>query len=196
LQLPKTNYWIYPENGYDHDANFNNYLNDPENHPLPVVYISFPSAKDPSWKERYPNRSTIELITLTNYKWFQNWEDTSWNKRGEDYEAYKAKLTQQLLDYLYDYVPQCKGYVDFHELSTPLSTRNFVNYQQGEIYGLNHTPQRFKDKQLRAITPLKNFYLTGQDIVTAGIGGALNSGFITASAMLKKNILKKVLVKK
>jgi len=81
-------------------------------------------------------------------------------------------------------------------LSTPLSTRNFVNYTQGEIYGLNHSLQRFENKQLRAITPLKNFYLTGQDIVTAGIGGALHSAFITASAMLKKNILKKVLMQR
>ncbi len=194
LQLPKTNYWIYPENGYDHDANVKNYLNDPENAPPPVVYISFPSAKDPSWDERYPNRSTIEIITLSNYDWFRNWEDTRWHKRGEDYDAFKAKLSEQLLDYLYDYVPQCKGYVDFHELSTPLSTRNFVSYQAGEIYGLNHTLDRFEERQLRAVTSVKNFYLTGQDIVTAGIGGALHAAFITASAMLKKNMLKKVLM--
>jgi len=193
LQLPKTNFWIYPENGYDHDKTVRDFWEDPENAPLPVVYISFPSAKDPTWDERYPNRSTIELITITKYDWFKNWEDTNWHKRGEDYESFKETLSQRLLKYMYEYAPQTKPYLDHYELSTPLSTKSFVNYSQGEIYGLKHTPERFNDKTLRAITPIKNFYLTGQDIATAGIGGALNSAILTASAMLKKNILNKIL---
>ncbi|MEM9057984.1 MAG: NAD(P)/FAD-dependent oxidoreductase, partial [Pseudomonadota bacterium] len=44
LGLPKTNYWIYPDN--DYDAAVQRFLDD-ENAPFPVVYISFPSAKDP-----------------------------------------------------------------------------------------------------------------------------------------------------
>jgi len=193
LQLPKTNFWIYPENGYDHDKTVANFNEDPENAPLPVVYISFPSAKDPTWQARYPNRSTIELITITKYEWFKNWEDTKWHKRGEDYDSYKERLSQRLLDYMYEYAPQTKPYLDHYELSTPLSTKSFVNYSEGEIYGLQHTPERFNDKTLRAITPIKNFYLTGQDIATAGIGGALNSAVLTSSAMLKKNMLNKIL---
>jgi all-trans-retinol 13,14-reductase len=45
---------------------------------------------------------------------------------------------------------------------------------------------------LKPRTPIKNFYLTGQDIVTAGVGGALFSGVITASTITGKNIMKKV----
>ena len=45
LNLQKANYWIYPENSYDHDANVARYLADPSAE-FPVVYISFPSAKD------------------------------------------------------------------------------------------------------------------------------------------------------
>jgi all-trans-retinol 13,14-reductase len=57
----RTNLWIYPTP--DHDANVAKYLADPES-TLPVVYISFPSAKDPSWAERFPGRSTIQVIAL------------------------------------------------------------------------------------------------------------------------------------
>lgn len=193
LKLPKTNYWIYPENEYNHDKTVANFLEDPDNAPLPVVYMSFPAAKDPTWAQRYPNRSTVELITITNYNWFKNWENTKWHKRGEDYNNFKEKLAQRLLAYMYEYAPQTKPYLDYYELSTPLSTKSFVNYSNGEIYGLKHTPERFNDKTLRAITPIKNFYLTGQDIATAGIGGALNAAVLTASAMLKKNMLNKIL---
>lgn len=40
--LEGTNLWIYPD--YDHDANVEKYLADSRSH-LPVVYVSFPSAK-------------------------------------------------------------------------------------------------------------------------------------------------------
>jgi all-trans-retinol 13,14-reductase len=45
---------------------------------------------------------------------------------------------------------------------------------------------------LNARTPIKNFYLTGQDIVSAGVGGAMFSGVVTASAMQGKNLVKKI----
>ena len=81
-----------------------------------------------------------------------------------------------------------KGKIDHCELSTPLSTVHFVNYRKGEIYGLDHTPQRFAQKFLRPQTPIKNLFLTGQDISTCGIAGALMSGVLTASVILKKNV--------
>ena len=78
-------------------------------------------------------------------------------------------------------------------MSTPLTTQHFVNYQKGEIYGIDHSPERFKHKFLVPKTPIKNFYLTGQDIVTAGVGGALYAGLLTAAAMTGKNLMKTVL---
>ena len=67
-----------------------------------------------------------------------------------------------------------------------------MNYKEGEIYGIDHTPQRFRQKFLKPRTPIKNFYLTGQDIISAGVGGALFSGAVTASAMQGKNLVKMV----
>ncbi len=132
LNLGQANYWIYP--GPNHDESIENYLQNP-NGPLPVTYISFPSAKDPTWSERYPSRSTIEIVGFTPYAWFKKWEGTSWMKRGDDYKAYKEELAQRLLENLYKYVPAVKGKIDYYELSTPLSTASFCNYQEGEIYG-------------------------------------------------------------
>lgn len=195
LNLPKANYWIYPEN-YDHDANLENFLKDPDNADFPVVYISFPSAKDPDWENRYPNTSTIEIITVAPYEWFKKWENTRWKKRGEEYEAYKEKMAQRLLEELYKKEPQLRGKIDYYELSTPLSTKKFANYQTGEIYGLDHTPQRYDMKHLTPATPVKDLYLTGQDIVSVGIGGAVMSGILTASAILKKNLMNEIIGRK
>ena len=45
---------------------------------------------------------------------------------------------------------------------------------------------------LKPKTEIKNLFLTGQDIVTAGVGGALFSGLLTAIAVSKKNLFKKI----
>ena len=192
LNLGTTNLWIYPH--ADHDKAIADFMTD-INAPLPVVYISFPSGKDPEWTANFPGRSTVEIITCMPYKWFAKWEDERWQKRGEEYEAFKEQLSQRLLAHLYEHRPQLKGKIDYYELSTPLSTRYFTGYEQGEIYGINHGPKRFRLDFLRARTPIRNFYLTGQDIVTVGIGGAAFSGLLTASAILKKNLIKQIMKK-
>ncbi len=191
LKLPKTNYWIYPSD-LDHDAAVERYLEN-INAEFPVIYISFPSAKDPDWDNRYPGKSTIDIITLIPYELFDNWNGSKWMNRGEDYNTLKEKITQRLLKALYKKIPQTEGNIIHHELSTPLTTKHFINYDKGEIYGLDHSPKRFRQQFLKPKTPIKNLYLTGQDIVTAGVAAALFSGVITSAAITGKNIIKKVL---
>ena len=190
LGLPKTNYWLYPENG-DHDACVERYLENPEED-FPVVYISFPASKDPDFQNRYPGKSTIDIITLVPYDLFGRWEGSTWMNRGEEYEELKERLTDRLIGRLLEHFPHLKDKIKHKELSTPLSTSFFTRYEKGEIYGVDHSPSRFRQKFLQPRTPVKNFYLTGQDTVTAGVGGALFSGLLTASAMTGTNFMKKI----
>ncbi len=190
LNLPKANYWIYP-NGNDHDKALDDYMADYTKE-FPVVYISFPAAKNPKFEEKYPGRSTIEIITVAKMEWFKEWENTRWKKRGEGYDQLKEYFAQRLLEHLYKYEPQLRGKIDMYELSTPVTTKHFCNYLQGEIYGLDHPPARFKKDFLRPQTTIKNLFLTGQDIVTVGIGGALMSGVLTAAAITKKNLINEI----
>jgi all-trans-retinol 13,14-reductase len=187
LGLNNANLWVYPD--YDHDVNLKNYLDD-NNQPYPVVFISFPSAKDPSWDKNHPNTSTIEVITVAEFAKHKKWENEEWKNRGDEYEAFKETISQNLLDVLYQKSPKTNGHVDYYELSTPLTSRDLANYKEGELYGINHTPERFRQKWLKPQTPIKNLYLTGQDIVTAGVSAALISGVITSSSILKRNLMK------
>jgi all-trans-retinol 13,14-reductase len=189
LGLPKHNLWIYP--GYDHDANVAAFLDDPEA-PLPVVYVSFPSAKDPSFEERFPGRATLELITLAPFERFAPWLDEPWRRRGDDYEAMKRRFAERMFAALDRQLPGLSAKIDYWEMSTPLSTRHFANYERGEIYGVDHSPDRFRQRFLRPRTPIRGLYLTGQDVMTAGIASALASGFLTASVVLGRNLLKAV----
>ncbi len=190
LGLPKTNLWMYPS--ADHDANVAAYLANPEEAP-PLAFASFPSAKDPTFAERYPDRQTIELVTLAPYSWFEPWKDEPWRERGEEYEARKNAIADRMLEALFQQLPHLRGKIDYMEVSSPLSTRLFGSYQEGEVYGLDHSPHRFRQRWLRPKTPIRGLYLTGQDITTCGVTSALASGYLTASAICRKNLLKTAL---
>lgn len=181
LGIPKKNFWIYPD--YDHDKNVEDF-NSSLDAEMPLVYISFPSAKDPTWDERYPDKSTAEIVAPCKPEWFEKWQGTTWNKRGEDYQQLKQELTDRLLETLYKQMPQLRDALDFVELSTPLSTQWFQWNQEGEIYGIEHTVERFQQSWIHPKTKIKNLYLTGSDVVTAGVGGALMGGVMTTAAML------------
>jgi len=189
LELPMANIWVYP--GPDHDDNLRRFESD-STAPLPLVFISFPSSKDPSFERRHPGKATIEVTTFAPYDRFSRWQDQSAGQRDEAYGKMKSSLSDRLLRALYQHVPQVEGTVAFHDLSTPLTTRWFCNYERGEVYGLNHGPARFRQRALKPRTPIKGLWLTGQDACTAGIAGALLGGVLSASAILGRNLMKAV----
>jgi all-trans-retinol 13,14-reductase len=186
LGISGTNLWVHPTP--DHDANAQKSNLDP-NAPFGSLYISFPSAKDPDFGRRHPGRCTVEVVTLVRYDWFQRWQETRLKRRGEDYEAFKRELAARLQSELEHHVPALAGKIDYAELSTPLSTRHFMNHRRGETYGLSATPERFRLRCLTPRTPIRSLYLTGQDVVTLGVAGALMGGVVTASALLHRNLI-------
>lgn len=190
LNLPKCNYWIFPDE-YNHDELRKQYTS--ADSPLPVAFASFPSAKDSESEKTHPGRTTAEVIIILPYDWFTKWEGTAWKKRGEDYEQLKEQLAKKMLEQLYRVAPQLKGKIDYYETSSPLSTRHFSAHPKGEIYGVAHTPQRFRQNFLKPHTPVKNLYLTGQDAMTASIAGGVMGGVLCVTAMLKKHMLWKIL---
>jgi all-trans-retinol 13,14-reductase len=181
LKLPKTNFWIFPH--YDAEKAFDEFEADKEQ-AFPAVYISFPAAKDPEWQRKHPDKSTIEIVAPCPYEWFSEWKDAPWGKRGEQYETLKDYFTERMLEALYQKMPQLRGKIDYYETSTPLSTDFFCGYKQGELYGIDHDPNRFEQSWLRPKTSIPGLYLTGQDVLTCGVGGAMMAGVMTTVSIL------------
>jgi len=180
LALPKTNFWIYPNN--DYDGTLAKFEADPKG-PFPVVYISFPSAKDPDFERRHPGKATIEIVAPAPYEIFEPWAGKTWGKRGEDYEALKQSYGERLLEHLYQKLPQLRGRVDYWEVSTPLSMQWFCGWERGELYGLDHDPQRMRQRWLRPRSKVPGLWLTGQDIMSCGVSGAMMGGLASATAI-------------
>ena len=185
LGLSNTNLWIYP--GYNHDHNVQSYIEDSDAE-FPVVYVSFPSAKDQAWNENHAGCATMEAITFSKWDWYANWQEFPWKKRGQAYENAKETLSDRILDIVFEQVPGIQNALDYKELSTPLTIHDLANYQKGEMYGINHDSNRFRQRWLRPQSDIKNLFFTGQDITTAGVSSALFSGMLTASSILKENL--------
>ena len=92
------------------------------------------------------------------------------------------ELSDHLLEQFLVKMPALRPMVDYVELSTPVSTDNFCRPVAGSIYGLEPTPERFKNSSLRPRSPIKGLYFSGSEVATVGVIGAMMGGVLAAVA--------------
>ena len=155
----------------------------------PILYTSFPSLKDPNHDPGPKLRHTGEVVTFVPWKTFEPWLDTKWKRRGADYEGFKKKMEETLLEQLLTRLPELRPMVKYVELSTPLSTDHFCRPIAGSIYGLEPTPERFGNPYLRPVSPIKGLYFSGSDVATVGVIGAMMGGALAAMAIEPRKAL-------
>jgi all-trans-retinol 13,14-reductase len=149
----------------------------------PILYCSFPSLKDPEHDPGPEQRHTGEVVTFVDWDLFADWQGSRWRKRGEDYEAFKQKITDALIRQLTAAVPGLADKIDYVELSTPLSTDHFCRPVRGSIYGLEPTPERFATPWLRPRAPIPGLFFSGSEVSTVGVIGARMGGVLCAAAI-------------
>lgn len=146
----------------------------------PVLYVSFPSLKDPTHEPGPDQRHTGECVTFVPWDVFRPWRDKKWMRRGGDYEAFKERLQESMLEQLFRQLPGLRPMLDYVEISTPLSTDHFVRSQGASIYGLESTPERFRCRWLRSRTPIPGLLLAGVDVAGPGVMGGALGGVLAA----------------
>ncbi|MBC7997169.1 MAG: NAD(P)/FAD-dependent oxidoreductase [Leptolyngbya sp.] len=170
------NHWMF--NGYDHDSDAHNEKSLLQGNPQ-VCYLSFPSLK--SGIENESTKHTAEIIAPINLKAFSKWSDSDWKQRGQEYETFKQEIAEILVNVVEKKYPGFSDLIEYSELSTPLTNRDFTGHKFGSLYGIPATVETFRSKTWDPSTPVKNLYLTGADVVTLGIVGAAFGGLVTAS---------------
>jgi all-trans-retinol 13,14-reductase len=148
----------------------------------PAVFVSFPSLKE--GRSGGPSgRHTADVIVFTDWELFRPWEESKIGERPAEYLEFKQQIGECLLQQFCRHFPALASVIVCREVSTPLSTVAFTGAQHGAIYGLEASPRRFLSRSLRAKTPVPGLYLTGQDVASAGITGAMMGGMLAAAAI-------------
>lgn len=173
----RSNHWLYPAGTVDAlwaDA--------PDGEPL-GMFVSFASLKDPHHDPGPKRKYAGEIVAWTDWSIVARWADMDRSERGADYEAFKHQVEETMFAQFRAYFPELADLVVFRELSTPLSTAAITGHRQGAFYGLEVTPERTTSDALRARTPFKGLFLSGQDVASPGIQGALWGGMLSAACV-------------
>ena len=142
------------------------------------VYVSFPSLKSGE------NPHTAELISFCEAKAFHQWAEHPQGKRGPAYSALKERIAQGMLELAESAVPGLTDLVDYVETSTPLTYEHYTAHPAGAFYGPPATPLRFRSRPLGPRTAVAGLFLSGQDVGSTGIMGAMMGGVAAASQIL------------
>lgn len=133
----------------------------------------------------------ITVLTPMSKQRIAQWSETKTGKRGEDYESFKQRYSEIIVDYVCQFNPELRSYIDGVYTATPLTYRDYTGTPDGSAYGVlkdYHNP-------LAAYIPVKlkipNLYLTGQSINVHGCLGTSISAVVTCGELVGTEYLTK-----
>lgn len=143
------------------------------------AYILCPSARDPAYAQRYPNKSTVMVLCETT---------PEWNVRSRTDAAFRdelnAKLGERLLAVVHRHIPSLRGKQPaYQKAGFPVGCN--PRAWMGGSYGLAPTAERFlaATHWTRPQTEIEGLYLTGQDAFAPGFVGAMMGGRVCYSVI-------------
>jgi all-trans-retinol 13,14-reductase len=181
----RSNHWVYPTAEIDAI-----WAEAPEGNP-PGFFVSFGSLKDPSHDPGPKQKYAGDMVVWADWNSVARWADLPSGARGAEYKAFKQQIEDKMFALFKAYFPELAELVVFRELSTPLATAAITGHHEGRFYGLDVTPERVLSDALKAKTPIEGLYLSGQDVVSVGIQGALWGG-ISAAASVDPRVFKQL----
>ncbi len=170
-----SNHWIYPAGVVD--AVWDNAPDGPP----PGIFVSFASLKDPAHDPCPDQKHVGEVLALTDWSTVERWAMEPPGSRGADYRDFKERVERRMFEQFENYFPEVAKLVVHRELATPLSITGITGHEKGSFYGREVTPKRLFSEALRMKTPIKGLYLSGQDVCSPGVAGALWGGVLAAA---------------
>jgi hypothetical protein len=142
-------------------------------------YVLSPSARDPVYTERYPDRTTVEVLAEAPYAWVE---------RSRSDPAFKADLERRLADNLerivHRHMPVLRDRVPVVRTAGLPMPCNPSAWCASSL-GLEPSADRFvrHTHWLRPETAIAGLYLTGQDSFSMGFAGSMFSARVTYAAI-------------
>lgn len=174
----RSNHWFY--NSWDTNDGI---WSAADGGPIPMMFVSFSSLKDPAHDPGPSNRHTGDMLVFADWSSVAEYADGGAEERPDEWTAFKQDIEAKMMAFFAEKFPALAPLVVYRELGTPLATASFTRHEKGGFYGVETTPRRMLSDALNARTPVPGLFLTGQDVMTPGIAGALSGGMLGAAAI-------------
>jgi len=151
--------------------------------PFSMAFVSFSSLKNPTHDPGPTNKHTADVMLLADWSSVAKFAHGGADEHPDEWAAFKQSIESRLLDFFKEKFPDLASLITYHELGTPLATAFFTGHEKGGFYGVETTPRRMLSDALNARTPVSGLFLSGQDVMSPGIAGALAGGMFGAAAI-------------
>ena len=174
----RSNHWFY-ESWDTGDAIWTGAGEDP----IQMMFVSFGSLKNPAHDPGPTNRHSGDLLVWADWSSVAEFANGGADERPAEWKAFKQTVESRMMDFFKEKFPNLAPLITYHELGTPLATAEFTGHEKGGFYGVETSPRRMLSEALNARTPVPGLYLSGQDVMSPGIAGALSGGIFGAAAI-------------
>ncbi|MDR1459591.1 MAG: NAD(P)/FAD-dependent oxidoreductase [Bacteroidales bacterium] len=127
---------------------------------------------------------TAVLIAGMHFDEVERWKGTKQGQRGNDYEDFKQRKAEKLLNELEKQNPGILKNIETFYTSSPLTYFDYTGTERGSMYGILRDCTQAVQFRISQRTKIPNLYQTGQNINKHGILGVLIGSLITASEFL------------
>jgi len=129
------------------------------------------------------------LFAYMNFNDVARWSGTSVGRRGADYEEFKLRKAERLLDELERQLPGTRAAIDSYYTSTPLTYLDYTGTERGSMYGIVHDCTEPVQTVVAQRTKIPNLFQTGQNINSHGILGVIIGAIIASGELLGVNTI-------
>ncbi len=114
----------------------------------------------------------------------EQWLGTSIGHRGKDYELFKIRKAEKLINEVDNEFPGFKESIQSYFTATPLTYLEYTGTQDGSMYGVAKDINLGVACRVPHKTKVPNLLLTGQNINSHGMLGVLVGSIVTCSELL------------
>ncbi|MGD0710682.1 MAG: NAD(P)-binding protein [Bacteroidales bacterium] len=132
---------------------------------------------------------SISVMTYMKYDEVKQWENTTVEKRGEEYIEFKRKKAEQLLDVIEEKFPAIRSCIKSYFTSTPLTYRDYTATVNGSMYGMMKDCNNSLRTLITPGTKIPNLFLTGQNINLHGVLGVTMGAMLTCGGFVGTSYL-------
>lgn len=151
--------------------------------PKYLLYMHFCHTANPCFAK------TGKILTYMKFEEVNKWVGTKSGNRGEDYEEFKQRKAEKLINALAEEIPDIKSHIESYYISTPLTYFDYTGIPEGAMYGLSKNVNSIGLNSISCKTSIPNLLLAGQSITAHGMFGVLAGSLITCSEVLSQDTI-------